>query len=105
MYRIYEKDEKNYCCSYLSASPYTTSLNVLYEIALLDNTCTLIGDFNIDLLKSHENNLTLKVFSNNYFLFFVLSVQQWPYTSQKIIEKKRRSLLFANLGSIITCDM
>ena len=32
----------------------------LNKIALLDSTCILMGDFNINLLKLNENNVTLK---------------------------------------------
>ena len=35
-------------------------IECLNKIALLDNTCILMGDFNIDLLKLNENNVTLK---------------------------------------------
>ena len=31
------------------------------KIALLDNNSILMGDFNIDLLKSHANNVALKL--------------------------------------------
>ena len=48
----------------------------LNKIALLDNTCILMGDFNIDLLKSNANNVTSK------FLEVMTSCLSIPYIQQ-----------------------
>ena len=48
----------------------------LNKIALLDNTCILMGDFNIDLLKSHANNATSKFLEVMTSCFFVPYIQQ-----------------------------
>ena len=51
-------------------------IECLNKIALLDNTCILMGDFNIDLLKSHANNATLKFLEVMTSCFFVPYIQQ-----------------------------
>ena len=43
----------NFCDNFL--------IECLNKITLRDNTCILMGDFNINLLKSHANNVTLKL--------------------------------------------
>ena len=48
----------------------TFLIECLNKIALFDNTCILMGDFNIDLLKSHANGVTskfLKVMTSCFF--------------------------------------
>ena len=51
-------------------------IECLNKIALLDNTCILMGDFNIDLLKSNANNVTSK------FLEVMTSWGFFPYIQQ-----------------------
>ena len=45
-------------------------------MVLLDNTCVLMGDFNIDLHKSHANNVTPKFLEVMTSCFFVPYIQQ-----------------------------
>ena len=56
----------------------------LNKIALLDNTCILMGDFNINLLESHANNVTskfLEVMTSCFFAPYIQqpSIHQHPY--------------------------
>ena len=51
-------------------------IKCLNEIALLDNTCILMGEFNINLLKSNANNVTSK------FLEVMTSCLSIPYIQQ-----------------------
>ena len=51
-------------------------IECLNKIALLDNTCILMGDFNIDLLKSHANNVTSRFLEVMTSCFFVPYIQQ-----------------------------
>ena len=48
----------------------------LNKIALPDNTCILMGDFSIDLLKSHANIVTSKFLGVMTSCFFVPYIQQ-----------------------------
>ena len=79
-------------------------IQCLNKIALLDSTCTLMGDFNIDLLKSHENNVPSKFLEiiTSCFLFHLFSN---GHTQVKNLSKKKRILLLTNLGLIIICEM
>ena len=48
------------------------SIECLNKIALIDNTCIFMGDLDINLLKSHANNVTsnfLEVMTS-FFVFF-----------------------------------
>ena len=45
-------------------------------MVLLGNTCILMGDFKIDLLKSHANNVTSKFLEVMTSCFFVPYIQQ-----------------------------
>ena len=50
--------------------PINDLIECLNKIALPDNTCKLMGYFNIDLLKSHANNVTskfLEVMTSRFF--------------------------------------
>ena len=51
-------------------------IECLNKIALLDSSCTLMGDFHIDLLKSHANNVTSKFLEMMTYCFFVPYIQQ-----------------------------
>ena len=51
-------------------------IGCLYKITLFDNTCILIGDFIIDLLKSHANNFTSKFLEVMTSCFDVLYIQE-----------------------------
>ena len=51
-------------------------IECLNKIALLDNTCILMGDFYIDLLKPHANNVTSRFLEVMSSCFFVLYIQQ-----------------------------
>ena len=51
-------------------------IECLNKIALLDNTCILMGDFNIDLLKSNAKNVTSKFFEVVTSCFFVPYIQR-----------------------------
>ena len=51
-------------------------IECLNKIALLDNTCILMGDFNINLLKSHASNVTLTFLEVMTSCFFVPYIQQ-----------------------------
>ena len=53
-------------------------IECLNKIALLDNTCTPMCDFSIDLLKAHANNVTSK-FLMVTSCFFVPYIQQPKY--------------------------
>ena len=48
----------------------------LNKIALLDNTCILMGEYNIDLLEPHANNITSKFLEVMISCFFVPYIQQ-----------------------------
>ena len=54
----------------------TFLIECLNKIALLDNTYILMGDFNIDLLKSNANNTTSSKFLQVMTCFFVPYIQQ-----------------------------
>ena len=58
----------NFCDNFL--------IECLNKIALLDNTCILMGDFHIDLLKSHANNVTPKFLEVMTSCVFVPYIQQ-----------------------------
>ena len=45
-------------------------IEYLNKIAILDNTCILMGEFKINLLKSHANNVTSKFLEIMTFCFF-----------------------------------
>ena len=47
-------------------------IKCLNKIARLDKTCILMGDFNTDLLKSHESNVTSKFLEVMTYYFFYL---------------------------------
>ena len=51
-------------------------IGCLYKITLFDNTCILIGDFIIDLLKLHANNFTSKFLEVMTSCFDVLYIQE-----------------------------
>ena len=51
-------------------------IECLNKIALLDNTCILMGDFNIDLLKSNAKNVTSKFFEVVTSCFFAPYIQR-----------------------------
>ena len=51
-------------------------IECLNKIALLEITCILMGDFNIDLLILHANNVTSKFLEVMTFCFFVPYIQQ-----------------------------
>ena len=55
---------------------YNFLIECLNKIALLDNTCILMGDFNFDLLKSNANNVTSKFLEVMTSCFFVPYIQQ-----------------------------
>ena len=63
-------------------------IQCLNKIALLDSTCTLMGDSNIDLLKSPENNVPSKFLEiiTSCFLFHLFSN---GHTQVKNLSKKR----------------
>ena len=51
-------------------------IECLNIIALLDNTCILMCDFNIDLLKSQLDNVTSKFLQVRTSCFFIPYIQQ-----------------------------
>ena len=75
-------------------------IECLNKIALLDNTCILMGDFNIDLLKSHANNATSKFLEVMTSCFFVPYIQQLTRvvgSSAKLIDS-----IFINFVEFVT---
>ena len=66
-------------------------IECLNQIALLDNTCILMGDFNIDLLKSNGNNVT----SN--FIGSMISCFLFPYIQQPTCVVGSSAILIDNI--------
>ena len=66
-------------------------IECLNKIALLDNTCILMGDFNIDLLKSNGNNVT----SN--FIGSMISCFLFPYIQQPTCVVGSSAILIDNI--------
>ena len=80
----FDEKKKNYCWSVIYRHPHmpindfcdnfvTACLN---KIALLDNTCILMGDFNINLLKSNPNNVAPNFLEVMTSCFFVPYIQE-----------------------------
>ena len=52
-------------------------IEYLNKIAILDNTCILMSEFKINLLKSHANNVTSKFLEVMTFCFFLFLIFSW----------------------------
>ena len=68
IYRYPHMPINGFCDSFL--------INCSNKISFLDNTCMLMGDFNIDLHKLHSNNVTSKFLKVMNSCFFVPYIQQ-----------------------------
>ena len=64
-------------------------IECLNKIVLLDNTCILMGDFYIDLLRSHANIVTSK-FLEVRNSFFLCSLYSGFYTRCRFIRDTNR---------------
>ena len=80
----FDEKKKNYCWSIIYRHPHMPIndfcdnfvIECLNKIALLDNTCILMGDFNINLLKSNPNNVAPNFLEVMTSCFFVPYIQE-----------------------------